>query len=101
MGWTGNEGVVGKARIDAGIRHYQRSLLQDGMRAKGMIARVFLDLDAENGEVELPRPVDEADRCHRNIQQPGGKAGDPVEPLIGRGIEKPKAVKRGKPLTFV
>lgn len=78
--------VVGEPRIGPGVLDEQLAVPLDGLGGEGVPARHHV-LEADAGLGELPVLLDEVDPDHGDAEDLPGELGDPVEALLGPGVE--------------
>ena len=76
-----DERIVGEARVALRVGHDEHLLRreQDGVRAKGQVARDFAEVHAVVGFEPLAVAFDQGDQNHGHPENPRGQTGDPVE----------------------
>ncbi len=88
MGWPGDQGVIVKAWILAGVGYIQRFSVQDCVSAEGDIAGCLPGFQAKAGLEPLAVFVDQGDQGDGDLERPPGDAGDPVKAFLGLGIQQ-------------
>jgi hypothetical protein len=79
---AGHQGVIGKARILTRVRDYQGVVTEDGVRAKGDIARSLYDWEPDPGFEPLPISLDKRNECDRRLENFGRQPRDAVKPFL-------------------
>ena len=76
-----------KHALAGGVRHDEKLPVQDGVAAKGNVARSLGDADADLGFEPLPFFVHERDQGDGRLAYAGGEFRQVIKNLLGNGIE--------------
>lgn len=102
---AGDEGVVGEARVQAGILDHQRLFGKDRVGAEGDFAACFRDADDGAarplaGFEPLTVAVHESHQGQGEAEEARGQRSEAVKSGIGRSVQKRIAMQRGQTLFF-
>jgi len=100
-GISGDEGIVGKARVLRGVFDDEGAVAEDRVPAEGNLARGLGYVEALDGFEPLAAAVDERDGGDGHADQPRGEAGDALEALLEGGLEQVEIFQRLLALGFV
>ena len=98
---TRDQGIVGEARVVAGIMNNENIVLSDRVSAEGKVARGFGDFERESSFEPLTMGVDQCDQPYRRLANQGGEAGEVVVFPLGRRVEKTVPVQNTDTLDVV
>ena len=94
VGISHDIGIIRKAGIGLGIGHDQLAILKNGVGAKSILAGGLPHVGPVGRFVELAIILDQRHHRDGRTQHAGGQTGDPIKPLLRRGVQKLQASHR-------